>query len=792
MTRSLSVEPSSQASPSQATSPSHFFQHHGMWAPGVRLFRKLQFGAKAGWISLAFLIPLVLLALAYVRTSQATINFAQHELAGVSVIRKIEPWLVEVQRQRRLVLSGLAATPDLNGVTQELEAVKSHLAGLQSEVDVRSEFAAVEQLHQTLKGQVGKAGLDELEQSFQRYVDAVRELRVTVLDRTELTLDPDQDTYYLMTLSTDVVAEVIESISRTRAMSGVLERRGRADPEALRRLYGIWYLGHDRVGAIGKAAARAAEANPEVRQRLQVEGAVNASRAFLDTAAKSWFEGTYRADLQGLEAPGQKAVDQLRAVSAESLKLLAELLQKRIDRTVAERQLLLGVSVVFLLVAVYLFYAFFLVMRGGLQEVTRHLEAMTEGDLTTSPRPWGRDEAAHLMLMLSRMQDSLRQMVLQVRQASDEIVHSSTEIAEGSMDLSARTEQTAANLEQSAAAMEQIGTTVRQTSDHTQEATRIAAQNATIAGRGGEVIGNMVSTMEDIQASSKKIEAIIGVIDGIAFQTNILALNAAVEAARAGEQGRGFAVVASEVRLLAGRSAEAAREIKQLIATSVEKVEGGTGVVREAGATMQEIVASAQRVNELLSYIATGSVEQTQGIGQVSEAVQDLDRATQQNAALVEETAAGASALREQAQSLAHEVARFQVPEGLSVEARPQLEVADLNVDSAIEAHRQWKVKLRAAIENRSQLDADTISCDDRCPLGQWLHGRGGQRFGGKPSFVALLEEHKGFHLAAGNVARRINAGAMADAQRMLGAGSEFAKASTSVTTALSRIKRGI
>ncbi|MDD0838090.1 methyl-accepting chemotaxis protein [Curvibacter sp. HBC61] len=792
MTRSPLLAPPATIAPPQARSDSSFFQHHGVWAPGVRLFRKLQFGAKAGWISLAFLIPLILLVVAYVRTSQATIDFAEHELAGVAVIGKIEPWLIEVQRQRRLVLSGLAPTPDMNAISKALEGVKQHLSATQHQVDVRTELAAVEQLHAALAAQAGKAGLDEMEQGFQRYVDAVRDLRVTVLDRSELTLDPDQDTYYLMSLSTDVVSEVIESISRTRAMSGVLERRGRADPEALRRLYGIWYLGADRVGAISKAAARAAEANPEVRRRLQVDGAVTATRAFQAAASKAWFEGVYRAEIQALGQPGQLAVDQLRAVSGESLTLLSELLQKRIDRTVTERQILFSLLLVFLLLAAYLFYAFFLVMHGGLQEVTRHLEAMTEGDLTTSPRPWGRDEAARLMLMLARMQDSLRQMVLEVRNASNEIVHSSTEIAEGSMDLSARTEQTAANLEQSAAAMEQIGTTVRQTSDHTQEATRIAAQNAAIAGRGGEVIGNMVSTMEDIQTSSRKIEDIIGVIDGIAFQTNILALNAAVEAARAGEQGRGFAVVASEVRLLAGRSAEAAREIKQLIATSVEKVEGGTDIVRQAGSTMQEIVASAQRVNELLSYIATGSVEQSQGISQVGEAVQELDRATQQNAALVEETAAGAAALREQALGLAHEVARFQVPEGMVVESRPSLEIADLNVDSAIEAHRQWKVKLRAAIEQRSQLDAQTISCDDRCPLGQWLHGRGGQRFGGKPSFVALLEEHKGFHLAAGDVARRINAGALDDAQRMLGAGSAFAKASNAVTTALSRIKRGI
>jgi methyl-accepting chemotaxis protein len=342
--------------------------------------------------------------------------------------------------------------------------------------------------------------------------------------------------------------------------------------------------------------------------------------------------------------------------------MLGELIPARIDATSANRNLILATIAISLIVAAYLFYSFYLVMTGGLREVSRHLAAMTDGDLTTSPRPWGRDEAAELMLLLARMQHSLRQMVHKVRAASDGIVDASTEIADGSNDLSARTEQTAANLQQSAAAMEQISATVRQTSDHTQQATRIASRNATVAGRGGEVIQSMVVTMEDIQASSKKIGDIIGVIDGIAFQTNILALNAAVEAARAGEHGLGFAVVASEVRALAQRSAGAAREIKSLISASVEKVDSGTGIVREAGTAISDIVQSAGHINELLSQIATGSGQQSVGIGQVGDAVQQLDQATQQNAAMVEQTAAAACALRDQAQGLAAEVARFRLP----------------------------------------------------------------------------------------------------------------------------------
>ena len=241
-------------------------------------------------------------------------------------------------------------------------------------------------------------------------------------------------------------------------------------------------------------------------------------------------------------------------------------------------------------------------------------------------------------------------------------MHSTAEISDGAMDLSSRTEQAAANLQQSAAAMDQISSTVRATSDQAQQAAEIARGNATTAERGGEIIGTMVTTMEGIHASSSRIGDIIGVIDGIAFQTNILALNAAVEAARAGEAGRGFAVVASEVRALAQRSAEAAKEIKGLITESVDQVAGGAKIVRDAGATIGEIVSSAKEVNRLLASIANGANEQATGVSQTTQAVQDLDGMTQQNSALVEETAAAAASLKEQALRLAEEVSRFRLP----------------------------------------------------------------------------------------------------------------------------------
>jgi methyl-accepting chemotaxis protein len=265
------------------------------------------------------------------------------------------------------------------------------------------------------------------------------------------------------------------------------------------------------------------------------------------------------------------------------------------------------------------------------------------------------------MLTLGAMQESLRRIVGQVLVGSAQVQVASEEIASASNDLSARTESSAANLQQTAASMEEIAATVKHTAATVDGAMLIVRDNAVAATRGGAVIDQVVQTMNQIQMSSSRIGEIISVIDGIAFQTNILALNAAVEAARAGEQGRGFAVVATEVRALAGRSASAAREIKQLITASIEQVEGGNRIVAEAGTTIRDIVGNADRIMTLMSEISTATREQSSGLGQVGTALNDLDQSTQQNAALVEETSASASALSEHANFLAHEVGFFKL-----------------------------------------------------------------------------------------------------------------------------------
>jgi len=327
-------------------------------------------------------------------------------------------------------------------------------------------------------------------------------------------------------------------------------------------------------------------------------------------------------------------------------------------------------------------------ITGPLRQAVEVSHAVAAGNLGMALQVQGRNETAQLLRSLQQMMESLRKVVSNVRSGSESVASASAQIAQANHDLSARTEQQASALEQTAASMEQLNSTVRQNADNARQANQLAMSATTVAERGGAVVGEVVETMKGINDSSRKIADIIGVIDGIAFQTNILALNAAVEAARAGDQGRGFAVVASEVRSLASRSAEAAKEIKTLIGTSVERVEAGSQLVDQAGATMQEVVAAIRRVTDLMGEISAASTEQSQGVDQVGEAVIQMDQTTQQNAALVEEMAAAASSLRGQAQELVRSVEVFRLGDEPSHAESPQVPAPALETRTAVPALR--------------------------------------------------------------------------------------------------------
>ena len=364
----------------------------------------------------------------------------------------------------------------------------------------------------------------------------------------------------------------------------------------------------------------------------------------------------------------QKEMVELQKVRVQEIATETE--QRRGGNSVG---ILVGLAVV---IAVVFAGTLWLVrsIREPLDRANALAARIAAGDLSAHIDNDRHDEFGQLLNSLQHMNQSLARMVSEVRSSTDNIATASAEIAQGNADLAHRTEQTSANLQSTASSMDHLTGTVQHSADNARQASQLAANASSVAQRGGEVVTQVVSTMQQIDASSKKIADIISVIDGIAFQTNILALNAAVEAARAGEQGRGFAVVASEVRSLAGRSAEAAKEIKSLIVTSVEKVETGTQLVTDAGRTMDDIVQSVRRVADVIGEITAAATEQSSGIAGVNQSIGDLDQMTQQNAALVEESAAAAESLREQAERLKQVVAVFKVGAAQVVEA-PRLQV---------------------------------------------------------------------------------------------------------------------
>ena len=367
-----------------------------------------------------------------------------------------------------------------------------------------------------------------------------------------------------------------------------------------------------------------------------------------------------------------EATDQLFSRLATSAREQMQEARQGVDTLAATMSGLIGVALVLALaVLIPLTYLSVRSITRSLAQARDLAERIAGGDLSRDTQALNHDEVGQLVTAMGRMQQSLRGLVRQVQDAAGNISTASSEIATGNHDLSQRTEQTAANLEEAASSMEMLTSTVQQSAQASRQASDFASSAAEVAARGGAVVSQVVSTMDQITTSSRKIADITGVIDSIAFQTNILALNAAVEAARAGEQGRGFAVVASEVRSLAQRSAGAAKEIKELIGSSVERVEDGSRLVSQAGQTMTEIVGSVRRVSGIIHEITASAAEQSDNIGHISQSVTQLDQMTQQNAALVEQSTAASESLREQALQLTRAVSQFKLHDGAAASAQP-------------------------------------------------------------------------------------------------------------------------
>ncbi len=648
------------ASPRQS-GLSAFFRHHGVWAPGVKLLRRLQFGAKACIISLVFCIPVAVLSWSFFGDQAGAIRLATKQRDGVAYLREVLP-LAQLAQQHRVASTRAAITgqdsTDLVGIRAALAAQVRKLEAVDQRLGERLE--TTQPLHRlrdaAARTRQPGGSVEAVFAAHAAQAEALDAMVAWVAHRCELGRSTDPDTFALAHAALMNLPELIASIGQLHILASPIANGLRPSDERAR----AWNRARNNTvlsRARWQAALDRIEAtHPELQRRLNAEIALTNLHSLHDLLASD------TADAGRIDTLSLSVATSLSTLQGQRVDELGGLLQARVDAMTAQRDTMALVVTLALFSGAYLFYSFFLVTQGGVREVQRHLEAMTAGDLTTHPRPWGKDEAARLMGALSDMQGSLRKILSGVRSSSESLLQSSTQIASASTDLSLRTEQTTANLQRSASSMERMSSTVARTTDDVAEAADVASSNSKAAVIGGRVIEQAVLTMLDIRLSSNKISEIMHTINSIAIQANILALNATIEAARAGEQGRGFAVVADEVRSLAQRSADAARDMEPLITGSVDLVASGTSAVKGAGESMQQLVRNAQRMNELLSGISSAAAGQRLGIHQVGNAVHELHRVTRRNAALVEQTAASATALKDQAIGLAAEVSSFRLP----------------------------------------------------------------------------------------------------------------------------------
>ncbi|WP_269449120.1 methyl-accepting chemotaxis protein [Massilia endophytica] len=519
---------------------------------------------------------------------------------------------------------------------------------------------------ETLRDRVASRSIS-VPQSYEGHTALVPKLlEVTdqVTDHYGLNLDPDLDTYQLIQAIYYQLPYLSEELGKMRAKGAGLLATKTASTEDRLALSAIVARVADRLHQTLGQYNKAARANPALAAPL--EAPVQDMRVQAEQTMKLAMDQIVKAETLSYSGPEYvklttAAIDAQYAFAGKATSQLNDMLDAKIATLTHARWWMLATLAGLFALGGLILYVIARSVTRPLHNAVEIAERVAAGDLTADIASDGRNETGRLLSSLGRMNDNLRNIVREVRVSVDTIGAATKDIASGNADLSARTESQASSLEETAASMEEITSTVKQNAENASQANQVATQASNVAQRGGKVVTDVVTTMEAINDSARKIVDIIGVIDGIAFQTNILALNAAVEAARAGEQGRGFAVVASEVRNLAQRSAAAAKEIKLLINESVERVDAGNRLVSQAGASMDEILSSVQRVSGIVSEIVIASQEQASGINQVNDAISHLDDTTQQNSALVEQAAAAAASLDEQAQNLVRTMSVFRV-----------------------------------------------------------------------------------------------------------------------------------
>lgn len=646
---------------------------HGLWSPGVKLMRQLNFAKKALVITVVFMLPIVLVGYFFVSTQNEQIAFSQKEREGVVALKEFLPvytGLLKTRNASQAILGGFEGTAKYQAAREQtdkaLGGFEKYLTQTGDALGLKPEFDKLKAAwSQTASATYGLE--DKKRTVFGPANEALVALMGAVGDNSNLVLDPDLDSFYLMSSLVLSGPQLMEDVGQLGSWgtyfiaSSKVAQKGISTTDLTR--YAVWVAGVESGLRNTKVfLERANKAHPGLHAKLEM--AIWDELALFLSAARDGEKLVAQEALtpEKYFATGEAALMRLASFYDKGLPVLDELLEARISAMQNRLYVIAGLVVFTLLFVGYFFQCFFLVTRGGLSLISQHLGQIASGDLRKPPaKPWGTDEAAGVILDLITCYDALYALVRKVSHSASTLHVASNDIAAASIELSASTASDSAQLEKQATSMDEIGTRVKATAERAQMAATFAQDNAQVAEKGGKVFESVVFTMRDIQASSTQIGDIVGVIDGIAFQTNILALNAAVEAARAGESGRGFAVVATEVRSLAQRSAAAARQIKGLIDASVQKVQSGTAVVENAGQTMNEVVVNARQINMFLGEISTAAQEQATGVGLVSQSIQELDKNTQKNASLVKETTAAAGSLKSHAETLQEEISNFRV-----------------------------------------------------------------------------------------------------------------------------------
>ena len=655
------------------SAPAHrepgLFKRHGLLAPGIVVMRALNFRIKLLLVILCFSVPIVGLGVQYHRGLAAQVETAALEAHGIELLRASLPAIRGSQDHRGL------SNRLLNGDAQASAEVKAAAARWNAAFDalVSAERNFGKELQ--VQGQIDKlraqqndliaklSGLSPA-QSFAQHTMIVRgllSLISQVVANSKLALDPEPASSYAIQLAAIEGPPVLEAIAATRgAAAGILAAQTitQAQRSAVTQNLALIRNAFQRQQDAFEQASKVA---PALGAKLDAGPVLKATEALISRIEQDLLAETITAPAAPFWDAASQTLDAHYAFTGRTLDLLSAMLSERNAKLVEQQGIAIAISVIFVALAIYWLWAFYLVIAGGFRQLSDHIVRIAHGDFSARPWPWGRDEAAEALDVLRHSLSAVHDMIVAIRTQADAVAHAAGEIAQGNQSLSARTETSATSVEQTTRAMDQLRSHAAENVGAIDAAgTQIAALTQHVA-QVKQASDRLMERMGALHGQSRQIAEIVGMIDGIAFQTNILALNASVEAARAGEAGRGFAVVAQEVRALASRCAEAARQISGIVQTSTAEIEAGTQLARSAGQTVGVTAGEAQQVATAMAAVRRNSHEQQTGIEQVHSALSHVADATQSNAALVEETAAATAALEQASRELNAMVGKFKL-----------------------------------------------------------------------------------------------------------------------------------